>query len=379
MGESCDEVATIKTTKLYVVKAFYNSIYQVIYKFKKNSKPVIVFATQREKKLGENLRQLKNEISEYQNDFYIKEICYRKETDCIGKINYFYQGIVSTYWLGKSDTFIIDDYFFPVYCVKKKSGTRVVQLWHALGTFKKFGHALISKKHKVVEPHVNYDYVFINNEEDRQAYHEAFLVANENIHAVGMTLANNRMSSKKIYSHSLRSERLILYAPTYRFSQIDQVVNLINRFIDEIKLVDNDQLIVSLHPYISKKNLIKKKGVTFIFNAQETDAILKDVDVLITDYSSIIYNFSKLKRHILFYAPDYYNYRMKNGFFIDWIEKSGQSEEVTSIVALNKQLMAMKEQDNYDFSFIDDLRRAAKPAYVNNNEQIIRKLWPELI
>lgn len=35
------------------------------------------------------------------------------------------------------------------------------------------------------------------NEENRQAYHKAFLVANENIHAVGMTSANNRMSSKK--------------------------------------------------------------------------------------------------------------------------------------------------------------------------------------
>lgn len=41
----------------------------------------------------------------------------------------------------------------------------------------------------------------------------------------------------------------------YRFSQINRVVHLINRFIDEIKLVDNDQLIVSFHPYISKKIL----------------------------------------------------------------------------------------------------------------------------
>ena len=41
--------------------------------------------------------------------------------------------------------FLIDDYYFPVYTVKPRKGTEIVQVWHACGAIKKFGNALARK------------------------------------------------------------------------------------------------------------------------------------------------------------------------------------------------------------------------------------------
>lgn len=374
MGESSHDVATLKRLKLVLIKNFYNGIYQVVYKLKRDSKTVVVFATQREKVMGTNLLTLKLELESLTDNIQVKEIAYRKANTPLGKVTYFFRGIVSTYWLGKADKFIIDDYFFPVYCINKQAGTTVVQLWHALGSFKKFGHALVLKEHKVIKPHVNYDYVFINNENDKKAYQEAFLVPEENIYAVGMSLANEIFRESIKTPSNEKEGKVILYAPTYRFDKSSSATEVINELVNKIIVPQGYRLVVSLHPYISKKELATKKGVRYIFNASKTAELLPVVSLLITDYSSIIYNFSRWQRPILFYAPDYQGYKGRNGFFIDWIEKSGQGTNSDAVQQLNDKLQNIDKLDN---SFVKELCQNALPACENSSLEIIKIVFPE--
>ena len=41
--------------------------------------------------------------------------------------------------------FIVDDYFFPIYVIRPRAGTTIVQTWHACGAFKKVGYSVLDK------------------------------------------------------------------------------------------------------------------------------------------------------------------------------------------------------------------------------------------
>ena len=51
----------------------------------------------------------------------------------------------AAYHLATARLFIVDDYFFPIYVIKPRRGTTIVQTWHASGAFKKIGYSVLDK------------------------------------------------------------------------------------------------------------------------------------------------------------------------------------------------------------------------------------------
>lgn len=51
-----------------------------------------------------------------------------------------------SYQVATSRVVIVDDYFFPIYPVKKRSGVTIIQVWHACGAFKRFGRATMESE-----------------------------------------------------------------------------------------------------------------------------------------------------------------------------------------------------------------------------------------
>ena len=49
------------------------------------------------------------------------------------------------YHLATARVFVVDDYFFPIYVIRPRAGTTIVQTWHACGAFKKFGYSVLDK------------------------------------------------------------------------------------------------------------------------------------------------------------------------------------------------------------------------------------------
>ena len=75
-----------------------------------------------------------------------------------------WHAVVAGYYLATSRVFIVDDYFFPIYVIRKRPGTTIVQTWHACGAFKKVGYSVLDKSFGVddalasrVRIHSNYD------------------------------------------------------------------------------------------------------------------------------------------------------------------------------------------------------------------------------
>lgn len=68
--------------------------------------------------------------------------------------------------IAESKVVIVDGYNIVVSLLKHKKGTKVIQMWHALGAIKQFGYQSIGKKDginsdmaRILKMHNNYDYI----------------------------------------------------------------------------------------------------------------------------------------------------------------------------------------------------------------------------
>lgn len=119
------------------------------------------------------------------------------------------------------------------------------------------------------------------------------------------------------------NKKLIMYAPTWkgeRYSAPDTSTELYFQLMDEIeKHVDTNeyQVLVKPHQIVYKHIVDKGEELTnkFIPATVDTNEILSIVDVLISDYSSIYFDYLASKRPILFYIPDLQEYRTQRGLY----------------------------------------------------------------
>lgn len=114
------------------------------------------------------------------------------------------------------------------------------------------------------------------------------------------------------------AEKIILYAPTFRRgkSLADQLSPLnfekLNKHLKEKKYY----LGVSLHPKFSASNWIPDKSYTNIFFSNpgyDQYPLLKEFDLIITDYSSVCIDFLLLNKPTIFYIYDIEEYRKNEG------------------------------------------------------------------
>lgn len=111
-------------------------------------------------------------------------------------------------------------------------------------------------------------------------------------------------------------KKVILYAPTFR----DDNSNVVNSKIDYLSKLENYKVIITCHPLAKEKWQNYKMPNEFV-NAinYEINDLLLVTDILITDYSSVIFDFLILNKPIVFYPYDYEKYvKMRNGFYLNY-------------------------------------------------------------
>jgi CDP-glycerol glycerophosphotransferase len=116
-------------------------------------------------------------------------------------------------------------------------------------------------------------------------------------------------------------QRVFLYAPTFR--DADRGAWLLRAGIDRIaKAVaeQGDCLIVNLHPV--EQPLIPElakglPGVQFVAPRTDIYPLLRQASVLITDYSSVMFDFLQLDRPIVLFRPDHASYTERSRKLFD--------------------------------------------------------------
>lgn len=349
----------IKKAILYIAITVLKFLANLIYLFMKlfPVKSRIIMITRQSNNVTLDFRLLKEYIEKTDNNIEIKIFAKKLEKGIYNKILYILYTLKVMKHLATSKVCVIDSYCIPVSILKHKKKLKIIQIWHASGAVKKFGHQILDKKEgsskfiaKLMCMHKNYDFVIAPSERTKKIFAEAFNIQEEKIVKFGLPrleyIYNSKYDkSKEILEEypRLKNKKNIVYIPTFRKNQKTNLNEILNYKIDKQKY----NLIISLHPLDSTKvpeeYLVDKKFSSF--------DLIKIADYIITDYSALSIEASILEKPIFIYLYDYEKYTEIRGLNIYL------NEELKTFTT-NKfsDIMTKIEEKNYDIKELIDYK-----------------------
>lgn len=214
--------------------------------------------------------------------------------------------------------------------IKKKKNQVYIQTFHGHGAMKKMGYDVTKEKNrKPLEHTKEWDYLLTNDPLDQKILLSSTGYQKETI-MIGTPLTDYiyQKSKDEKFKKSIKeklgitnNKPIILYAPTFRDKDLNK--KEVNLKISCLKKFNDYNIILRLHPLVKNKvpkEIWKNSNIINGCNYPDSADILCITDLLITDYSSIIYEYAILERPILFYAYDLEEYRISRGFDIRYPE-----------------------------------------------------------
>jgi CDP-ribitol ribitolphosphotransferase len=290
--------------------------------------------------------------------------------------------IKTAYQFATSKIILLDDFYPLVYPLRIRNNADLVQVWHAAGAFKTFGYSRIgrpggpsprSKNHK------NYTKAVVSSEGVRKNYAEGFGITEDKVYPTGVPRSDVFFDEdyKSHVRHTLhekypflKSKKVILFAPTFRGNG-QASAHYPFEMLDLRKLYDalheDYVFLFKIHPFVQNKFTIPYEYADFFYDFsdyREINDLLLVTDILITDYSSVCFEFALLNKPMLFFAFDVENYIEERDFYYNFFTfipgplLKTTTEIIETIKKGNFQLEKIKPFVNYFFD--DTLGKASK-------------------
>lgn len=334
----------------------------------------VVLATAHDEVLRGNLAIIAAALATEQPAIPVTILAHRPSRGVRGRLANLVQTIRGAYHLGRARVFIVDDYYFPIYPIRPRAGTTIVQVWHACGAFKRFGRSLENKRFGVdravrdrVPIHANYDLCLVSSPTAAVHFADAFgQPLDRFVYALGIPRTDVLFGAERIAARNAElrvlygippDRRVILYAPTFRGDRIGDA-----RFNDQLDLGrlrtglgDDHVVLLRLHPFIREQAVIGPELAGFAIDVSDhpdINELLPLADLLVTDYSSVIFEFALLGRPMVFFAPDHADYELERGFYFDY--RAGVPGPV---VETTDEVVAAIRADRFDPARMEAFRR----------------------
>jgi CDP-ribitol ribitolphosphotransferase len=333
----------------------------------------VVLATSHSAGLTGNLAWIREELDRRQPPIPWVELTPGERPTLVAHLLFMFR---AGYHLASSRVFVVDDYFFPMYVIRPRRGTTRVQVWHAAGAFKKFGYSVLDKEFgadpdfvEKVRIHSNYDLALVSSMSVARHYAEAFnapldiFTSHVGIPRTDLLGDPSRRAAAEARVRArypqLRGKRVVLYAPTFRGASVRKARYADLMDLDAMRRVLGDEWVVllKLHPFVREGVVVPESLRGFAIDASaETDVneLMLVADVLVSDYSSVIYEFSLLGRPILFLAPDEGAYDLERGFYLDF-----RKDAPGPIFETTEQLAAAIRAGDHDLERVRTFARAS--------------------
>jgi CDP-ribitol ribitolphosphotransferase len=118
----------------------------------------------------------------------------------------------------------------------------------------------------------------------------------------------------------LPERKILLYAPTFRGPVTHDAAHGELLELSEVgeALAEEYVLLLRAHPLIAASAEVDAEGVVDVSAHDNVNELLAAADLLVTDYSSIIFEYSLLVRPMLFFAPDREAYERERGVYFEY-------------------------------------------------------------
>lgn len=360
---------TCKNAGVSKVTLAKNLLIKLIYKLsckKKSSKKTLLFMSEQSDKLGSNLSAVIDRLYERGLD---------REFNILTSARPMAKGVGLGFksWLklavklGRSDFLFTDDHAPILDWLELDDKVTFVQLWHAGAGFKSAGYARFGNEGgpKPVSGYRRINYGTAGSRNIAPFFSEVFGINDDMILPTGMPRmdkyldeSHRKKKTDEIYSAypTFKGKKIILFAPTYRgtnqkdayypYDKID--FEALYKYCTDT----NSAVIFKMHPWVREKVPFKAEFSDrfFDFNSfADINDLFYITDVLITDYSSNIYEFSLMKKPMIFYAFDKEEYSLSRGFHRDF-DKSAPGK-VCSTFSL---VMNCLENSDFDFHKVEE-------------------------
>lgn len=368
-----------------IAKCILGMIYSVIKLFKVKNK--ITFLSRQSNTVSIDFLLLSEELKKKNNNVNIVILAKRIEKGILSKIAYVFHMFVQMYHIATSRVVILDGYQIVISVLKHKKELKVIQLWHALGSLKKFGYSIVGKgegsKKEIAENmdmHKNYDIVLSSSQISKNNFSEAFNIKKNKVMVMGLPRIDflkseywKKVTVEKIYLQYPalnNAKKNIVYVPTFRKNTEDSI-----RVEDIVEKVDCSKynLIVKLH-HDQELVYIDNKENVLSGNIATGMEFLHLADYVITDYSAISFEALIAGKPVYFYVYDYEKYKNTRDMYIDF------KNEMPGVISESADEILKAIYDNVRFEQKEKefIKKYVSTVEKNNTEELAKYILKKI-
>lgn len=367
--ESKNLAEFLKKAMFIILKRVIDLCYQILTLVRKRDGKHILLMSETRTPISGNLLALDNRLKERNLDrTYCISYSFAKTLQQ-SKWKTFLEWSRLLWLISGQDMIFVDDYVPIFKTIHLKKSTKLIQLWHAGVGFKSVGYSRFGKQgspHPTDSCHRCYDYAIVGGRGLIDVYEEVFAISKTDILPYGLARLDGYMNEDKIQAYKdsfyhkypeLKDKKIILFAPTYRgktqeeayypaeWVPQDQVVSFCgNQYVFGYKM----------HPFIKEKVGIAEEYKQYIYDftdERDINELFYVTEILITDFSSNIYEFSLQRKPIIFYAPDKDYYQLTRG-----VHRT--LDQAPGVVCVEfKQVINTIKNEEFELEKLDDFVR----------------------
>ena len=293
-----------------------------------------------------NLRTLPNSLKYFYEELD-KQGGYTLSSHCLGeasysRVRYIANALKCLKDIATADMVFICEASRLISCIAPRPETFITQLWHGCGAFKRFGLSSAKlkfggdyKNDEKYPYHKNLNLVTVSSPEVIWAYSEAMNIAPESniIQATGISRTDVffdvafKVAAKKRIEEIMPQQdgrKWLLWAPTFR-GNVHTATTPKYPDLEAMKeaLADRYILLIKHHPLVASRPQIPEGVQDFAFDVSDECSIedlICHCDMCISDYSSLVFEYSLMERPMIFFAPDKADYEDWRGFYYPYEE-----------------------------------------------------------
>ena len=336
----------------------------------------ITFISRQSNEKSEDMLLLERELRRQMPGTELVFLCRRIDGGIGSKIGYCFHILTQMKYIATSKVVVLDSYCISVSALRQRRSLVVIQMWHALGSLKKFGLSIVGEGEgrdadiaDIFAMHRNYTHVLTSSRACAPNFAEAF--GYDMDHMVVMSLPRvDKLTSweikedalRRIYSEypDFRGKKVVVYAPTLR---VGRDISAETAELAAAFSAPEYIFVVKKHPLT---DIDFEHGENCIIDDRFTTLeMLFAADCVICDYSAVIFEAAIIGKPMFFYTFDYDTYGVERDFYIDY------RAEMPGLMSPDPQMLERAvATDDCDLSRV----RAFAHKYVENQENCTKKL-----